>query len=126
MDTEQLEVKLLQTLETLLKISMTVHDFQPESGPVLNTRIETLVQCLLDMNDAKANTDIQVPFSLLEVVENGINPDQFTSDLVQTLVDKNQKTKGRIESIKILKDEIRTQLERNYPGLASELDNITQ
>ncbi|KAH6562245.1 hypothetical protein BASA50_001186 [Batrachochytrium salamandrivorans] len=118
---EKLEAKLLETLDTLLKISMTVYDFQPESGAVLNKRIGSLVGCLTDLDGMANSTDIQVPINLLEVVENGINPDQFTGDVVQTLLDKNQKTNGRIESIKILKDEMRAQLQRNYPALEKEL-----
>ncbi|KAL2913516.1 Mediator of RNA polymerase II transcription subunit 10 [Polyrhizophydium stewartii] len=110
-----LEAKLVETLDTLLKLGMTVFDYQPESGEVLNRRINTLIQCLADLDDMKRDIDVSIPVSLLEIVDNGINPDLYTSDMVQALVDKNQKTNGRVESIKMLRDELWRELSRNFP-----------
>eukprot|EP00842_Homolaphlyctis_polyrhiza_P003873 jgi/Hompol1/4487/HPOL_000549-RA len=109
-----LEAKLRQTIDTLLRIAMTVHDFQPESASVLNRRINSLIKCLAEMDDMKGDVDLQVPMDLLEVVESGVNPDRYVADLVQTLVDKNQKTNGRIDSIKMLRDQLNIQIASNF------------
>ncbi|KAI8921793.1 transcription factor subunit Med10 of mediator complex-domain-containing protein [Entophlyctis helioformis] len=113
--TEQLEATLLDTLDVLLKMGMTVYDYQPESADVLGRRINKLTACLAGLDDLKHQaSDVHIPMALLDVVEAGANPDLFLRDLVQTLTDKNQKSNGRVQSIRMLRQEMEAQVLRNY------------
>ncbi|KAI8923179.1 hypothetical protein BC831DRAFT_514423 [Entophlyctis helioformis] len=61
-----------------------------------------LTACLAGLDDLKHQaSDVHIPMALLDVVEAGANPDLFLRDLVQTLTDKNQKSNGRVQSIRV-------------------------
>ena len=69
---------------------------------------------------------------MIQVVDSGVNPDQIQKQQIQTLVDKNQKLNGRIQSLKVLfiirlsfnifikqllKHELNAQIALNYPEI---------
>ena len=56
--------------------------------------------------------------NILQIIDDGINPDSYKRDQIQLFIDRNQKTKGRIESLSLFKQELKTQIEANYPDLA--------
>ncbi|KAI9335376.1 mediator complex, subunit Med10 [Zopfochytrium polystomum] len=122
---EEAERKLEDALETLLKISITVANYQPESGPVLQRRINEYVTQLADLDVLKEDLDVRVPLSVLEAIDEGKNPDQLTRDLVQILVDKNQKTNGRVRAMQDFSKELTSELQRNYPSLLEEYRELT-
>ncbi|KAJ3417033.1 hypothetical protein HDV05_007515 [Chytridiales sp. JEL 0842] len=116
----QVEIKLLELLDTLFKISLTVADFQPDSNAILQKRINRVASQLSDLNSLKETLDLKVPMNVLDYIDDGKNPDLYTKELVQLLVDKNQKTKGRVDAIQTLRNDLGKELRRNYPELLEE------
>ncbi|KAI8895933.1 mediator complex, subunit Med10 [Globomyces pollinis-pini] len=108
----------------LYKAGVTVSDYQENSDKVLQARIQTLVETLKSLDELKDTVKKDIPMNMIEVVENGINPALLRKDQIQTLVDKNQKTNGRIQSLKLLKSELESQIEVNYPDLAPHLKGL--
>ena len=56
---------------------------------------------------------LELPWSVLEAVDRGENPQAMIREQVQTLVDKNQKTHGRIVAIQQLKEQLEKSLLAN-------------
>ncbi|KAJ3130290.1 hypothetical protein HK098_004337 [Nowakowskiella sp. JEL0407] len=111
---EEVEKRLLQISDTLYRLSITLLDFQPESSNVVLSRVDDYVRQLADLSAANEKVDVQFPAGLLEAIDEGKNPDLYMQHLIETLNDKNQKTNGRIESIKGLRDELRKEIEMNF------------
>ncbi|KAJ3020106.1 UNVERIFIED_CONTAM: hypothetical protein HDU68_010350, partial [Siphonaria sp. JEL0065] len=95
-----LEKSIVGTIDALFKISATTFDYQPDSGPVLHQRVTRLTSKLQDVETASNAVAMNVPFAALECIEAGGNPDSYTRDVTQVLVDKNQKTNGIISAVK--------------------------
>ncbi|KAJ3274900.1 Mediator of RNA polymerase II transcription subunit 10 [Terramyces sp. JEL0728] len=97
----KVESKLVEISNLLYKTGVTVSNFEENSNEVLHKRLNKIMDCLVDLNQLKDQIDIDVPLNILEVVESGVNPDLVRKDQIQTLVDKNQKTKGRLEALRV-------------------------
>ncbi|KAI8803096.1 mediator complex, subunit Med10, partial [Cladochytrium replicatum] len=119
---ETLEKKTLSVLDALFNLAVTVYDFQPESTPVLQNRVTDFTKQLAELDRHKNDVNVRVPLSLIDYVDGGQNPDLHTKELVQTLVDKNQKSSGRIASIKMLSDELKSEVALNYPDLMKQYE----
>ncbi|KAJ3326216.1 Mediator of RNA polymerase II transcription subunit 10 [Boothiomyces sp. JEL0866] len=120
----KVESKLVEISNLLYKTGVTVSNFEENSNEVLHRRLNKIMDCLVDLNQLKEQIDIDVPLNILEVVESGVNPDLVRKDQIQTLVDKNQKTKGRLEALKMFKNDLTAQIELNYPELKPELEKL--
>ncbi|KAJ3097789.1 Mediator of RNA polymerase II transcription subunit 10 [Physocladia obscura] len=123
-----LEKSVMATIASLHKIGVSAFDYQPDRASVLHGRINTLVKNMKDVETASQNVNTNIPINAIEFVDQGGNPDVFTQQIAQVLVDKNQKSNGIVASVKfannkkeqsynnILADEIR----KNYPDLYNE------
>ncbi|KAJ3216087.1 Mediator of RNA polymerase II transcription subunit 10 [Dinochytrium kinnereticum] len=95
------EKKLQEFVNLLFRVGVTVFDFQPGSAPVLYRRINDLASQMEELDSMKDQmSSTRVPFNLLDYIEDGNNPDIYTKDMIQMLIDKNQKTNGRIQMMK--------------------------
>ncbi|RKO96533.1 hypothetical protein CXG81DRAFT_103, partial [Caulochytrium protostelioides] len=121
-----LEKTLQQTIDDLYHIAVTVHDYQPDSGPVLVDRVERFVAQLQAL-DAHARDDAaraaRLPIDLIGFVEQGRNPDLYTRDVVSALVDRQQKTLGRREILHKLEQDLAAQIAANLPSLAADIND---
>ncbi|KAI8853741.1 mediator complex, subunit Med10 [Chytridium lagenaria] len=110
--------KLQDFVNLLFRIGVTVYDFQPGSGPILHRRINDLAAQMEDLEKIKNQlNDIRVPFNLISHIEEGHNPDIYTKDLIQHLVDRNQKTNGRIQTMKQFRSDLEREILANFPDL---------
>lgn len=104
------ECKLIDSLDVLLKLAYTVHHFEDQD--VLYKHLNRLASLLAETgnlltDETNSNLlDIQIPSQIIDLVDNGMNPDLFIKDLLHSLMIRNQHTNGRIQSIKLLKDEL--------------------
>jgi hypothetical protein len=80
-------------------------------------RLQDLLHLLQQI---KVETDFMIPMNVLEMVDHGINPDLLRKEQLQTIVDKNQKTHGRLCSIQLFHDELEQQIRSHFPDLLHE------
>ncbi|KAJ1532425.1 Mediator of RNA polymerase II transcription subunit 10, partial [Cladochytrium tenue] len=116
-ETAAAAAKLEELLDSLLKISITVANYQPESAQVLQRRINEYVTHLADLDVLREALDVRVPLSILEALDAGKDPDVTTGELVQLAVDANQKTHGRMRALQMLNRDVASEVQRNYPEL---------
>ncbi|WMV52096.1 hypothetical protein MTR67_045481 [Solanum verrucosum] len=58
---------------------------------------------------------IKVPMEVLNLIDNGKNPDEFTRDLLNNCIAKNQITKGKVDTFKDLRGHLLEDLEHAFP-----------
>ena len=115
---EQLQKKLQDTINTVFKAGITYTDHRPESQTILKDRITSIIAHMQDL-DQLPFQDFPIPLNVIECVDAGVNPDLLRKDQVQLIVDKNQKTTGRLKSIAMFRDELQLQMSAHFPDLVS-------
>ncbi|TPX72283.1 hypothetical protein SpCBS45565_g00703 [Spizellomyces sp. 'palustris'] len=117
------EEKLQEYVDALLRLGISVHDFETENAESLFDQIDGLVDDLNELDALKEQVDIEVPGNVLDQVEDGANPDILVRDWAQTLVDKNQKTHGHICALQELHDQIQNEMKLHFPNLIHDHPN---
>ncbi|ONK58842.1 uncharacterized protein A4U43_C08F300 [Asparagus officinalis] len=59
--------------------------------------------------------NIQVPMEVLNLIDDGKNPDEFTKDVLNSCIAKNQITKGKTDAFKSLRKHLLEELEQTFP-----------
>ncbi|PWA03353.1 hypothetical protein BB558_000481 [Smittium angustum] len=106
----KIETSLLETVEALLEIGVTVYDYQPESEIILHERVDKLIKKYKEIQSISKDVDINVPVEILSCVEENINPNVFNKDYFERAAAENQFTNGKLDAVqnylKVLQDEL--------------------
>ncbi|KAK2641595.1 hypothetical protein Ddye_023358 [Dipteronia dyeriana] len=104
-----------KTLGLLHQLYLTVSSFNSASQLPLLQRLNSLVTELDNMVKLSEKCDIQVPLEVLNLIDEGKNPDEFTRDVINSCIAKNQVTKGRTDAFKSFRKHHMEELERTFP-----------
>jgi len=103
-------------LELLHQLKLTVSSFTPASQLHLLQRLNSLVMELDNMAKLSDKCNIQVPIEVLNLIDDGKNPDEFTKDVLnKNCIAKNQVTKGKSDAFKGLRKHLLEELEQAFP-----------
>jgi len=104
-----------KSLGLLHQMHCTVSSFAANSQLTLLERMNSLVNELNEMQKAAQDIDIQVPLEVIMLIDDGKNPDEFTKDIINKCIQRNQTTKGKSEAFKNLRKQLLEELEQEYP-----------
>ncbi|XP_038703235.1 mediator of RNA polymerase II transcription subunit 10b-like isoform X2 [Tripterygium wilfordii] len=104
-----------KTLGLIHQLYLTVSSFNAASQLPLLQRLNNLVMELDNMSKLSENCNIQVPMEVLNLIDDGKNPDEFTKDVLNSCIAKNQVTKGKTDSFKGLRKHLLEELEQVFP-----------
>jgi hypothetical protein len=112
-----IDKKLVALTNEMYKSGVTIA--YNRQTPLLGERINSIIEILSELDESCKNGEItkEIPMNFVEVVDAGVNPDLVQKQQLQTLVDKNQKTNGRLQSLKFFRDELEAQIAANYPDI---------
>ncbi|XP_073152842.1 mediator of RNA polymerase II transcription subunit 10b-like isoform X2 [Henckelia pumila] len=91
-----------KTLGILHQLYLNVSSFNVASQLALLQRMNNLVLELDNMTRLAKNCNIQVPMDVLNLIDDGKNPDKFAQDMLNGCIAKNQIIKGKKDSLKSL------------------------
>ncbi|XP_052727385.1 mediator of RNA polymerase II transcription subunit 10b isoform X3 [Vigna angularis] len=91
----------------------------------------------LSLTVSTFNAAFQMPLLQRILIDDGKNPDEFTKDVINSCIAKNQITKGKTDALKSLRKHLLEELEQNFPdevetfresraAAAAELKRLTQ
>ncbi|KAH8499592.1 hypothetical protein H0E87_014986 [Populus deltoides] len=103
-----------KTLGQLHPLYLTVSSFNTASQPPLLQRLNGLVTELDNMVKLSERCNIQVPMEVLNLIDDGKNPDEFTRDVINSCIIKNQVTKGKTDAFKSLRKHLLEELEQTF------------
>eukprot|EP01116_Phalansterium_solitarium_P010789 TRINITY_DN26087_c0_g1_i1.p2 TRINITY_DN26087_c0_g1~~TRINITY_DN26087_c0_g1_i1.p2 ORF type:complete len:122 (-),score=46.74 TRINITY_DN26087_c0_g1_i1:226-591(-) len=106
----QVQETIETLLETIRKTIVVVEDFQPESQPVLNANLNRMVEQLQQLEDKKQLHDVDIPLDIFDFVDRGRNPDLFTKQSAELVMQRSQATKGKVDALQAFKDALETEL----------------
>ncbi|KAE8790778.1 mediator of RNA polymerase II transcription subunit 10b-like [Hordeum vulgare] len=78
-------------------------------------RRNTLVAELDTMQKLADGCNIQVPMEVVNLIDDGKNPDEFTRDVLNSCITKNQITKGKTDAFKSLRKHLLEELKEAFP-----------
>ncbi|XP_062146261.1 mediator of RNA polymerase II transcription subunit 10b [Alnus glutinosa] len=104
-----------KTLGLLHQLNLTVSSFNAASQLPLLQRLNSLVMELDNMVKLAEKCNIQVPMEVLNLIDDGKNPDEFTRDVINSCITKNQITKGKTDAFKGLRRHLLEELEQTFP-----------
>ncbi|XP_010499011.1 PREDICTED: mediator of RNA polymerase II transcription subunit 10b-like [Camelina sativa] len=109
-------INSIHNILTLLhQIHLTIGSFTPASQLPLLQRLNTLVLELDNMAKLSEKCSIQIPMEVINLVDNGKNPDDYTKDVLNGCIARNQVTKGKTDAFKDLRKHILEELEETFP-----------
>ncbi|XP_024017038.1 mediator of RNA polymerase II transcription subunit 10b [Morus notabilis] len=104
-----------KNLGLLHQLYLTVSSFNAASQLPLLQRLNSLVLELDNMVKLSEKCNIQVPMEVLNLIDDGKNPDEFTRDVINSCISKNQITKGKTDAFKGLRKHLLEELEQTFP-----------
>ncbi|KAJ0105480.1 mediator of RNA polymerase II transcription subunit 10b-like [Pistacia vera] len=104
-----------KTLVLLHQLYLTVSSFNAASQLPLLQRLNSLVTELDNMAKLSEKCEIEVPMEVLNLIDDGKNPDEFTRDVINNCIAKNQVTKGKTDAFKSLRKHLLEELEQTFP-----------
>ncbi|KAF7138230.1 hypothetical protein RHSIM_Rhsim07G0078000 [Rhododendron simsii] len=104
-----------KTLGLIHQLSLTVSSFNAASQLPLLQRLNSLVSELDNMTKLAEECDIQVPMHVLNLIDDGKNPDEYTRDILNDFIARNQVTKGKTDAFKGFRRHLLEELEQAFP-----------
>lgn len=104
-----------KTLGILHQLYLTVSSYNVSSQLPLLQRMNNLVLEVDNMAKLGEKCNIQVPMEVLNLIDDGKNPDEFTRDVLNSCIAKNQITKGKTDAFKGLRGHLLEDLEQAFP-----------
>ncbi|XP_058085477.1 mediator of RNA polymerase II transcription subunit 10b [Magnolia sinica] len=104
-----------KTLGLLHQLYLTVSSFNASSQLPLLQRLNAVVSELDAMQRLAENCNIQVPMEVVNLIDDGKNPDEFTRDVINSCISRNQITKGKTDAFKSLRKHLLEELEQAFP-----------
>lgn len=115
---EPLQQSIEQFIETSRQIGIMVSDFQPGCQNNLNTKINSLIENMQEIEKFKSFVaDVEVPPEIFQYVDQGRNPQLYTKDCLQKVVTKNEEVKGKVDAYKSFKTVLEEELTKELPQM---------
>ena len=113
---ESLQQSIEEFIETSRQIGIMVSDFQPGCQDVLNTKVNSLIENMQDIEKLKVFlVDVEVPAEIFQYIDQGRNPQLYTKDCLQKVLTKNEEVKGKIDAYKNFKTILQEELKKELP-----------
>ncbi|CAI0401707.1 unnamed protein product [Linum tenue] len=110
-----------KNLGLIHQLYLTVSSFSAASQAPLLQRLyciltfNGLITELDNMDKLAEKCNIQVPMEVINLIDDGKNPDEFTRDVINSCIAKNQVTKGKTDGFKALRKNLLEELEQAFP-----------
>ncbi|XP_047320764.1 mediator of RNA polymerase II transcription subunit 10b-like [Impatiens glandulifera] len=105
-----------KTLVLIHQLNLTVSSFNNVAFQLpLLEHLNSLVLELDNMTKMSEKCSIQIPTEILNLIDDGKNPDVFTREILNNCIAKNQITKGKTDSIKELRRHHLQELDQAFP-----------
>ncbi|EFJ12213.1 hypothetical protein SELMODRAFT_235078 [Selaginella moellendorffii] len=105
-----MEESLHSALATLHQLHCSVSSFTLPSQLLVLERLNELVKDLNLMQSSSNQCNLEIPVEVIRFIDEGKNPDEFTKDLLNHCIQRNQATKG-----KALRKHILEEVEEAFP-----------
>ncbi|CAN7043538.1 unnamed protein product [Brassica oleracea var. botrytis] len=107
--------QVINSINKSLAVLHQLHLSLSSSQLHLLPRLNSLVSELNSISKLSEKCNIQIPTEVLSLIDDGKNPDEFTRDVLNSCISRNQVTKGKTDAFKELRKHILEELEETVP-----------
>ncbi|KAJ7297078.1 hypothetical protein O6H91_05G081500 [Diphasiastrum complanatum] len=104
-----------KTLALLHQLHCSVSSFSLPSQLLLLERLNGVVKELMTMQSSAQECNLQIPIEVVSFIDEGRNPDEFTKGLLNNCIQRNQSTRGKVDSFKSLRKHLLEEIEEAFP-----------
>lgn len=105
----------------------TYDEMGRSSRDVLQKELTTLSQSLQNLHHQTTSDPLpEIPFELLDYVENGRNPDIYTREFVEMVRRANQNLAGKERAFAKFRDTLAGEMERAMPELREDVGRVLE
>lgn len=113
---EALETSIEEFIETSRQIGVMVSDFKPGCQEILNTKLNSLIESMQEIEKSKSNVaDVEVPAEIFQYIDQGRNPQLYTKDCLEKVGQKKDEVESKINAYKDFKRILQEQLKKELP-----------
>ncbi|KAH7435758.1 hypothetical protein KP509_06G078500 [Ceratopteris richardii] len=112
---DDVSASIQRSLALLHQLHCSVSSFTLSSQLTLLDRLNGVIKELSTMHSAAEDCHFQIPVDVIRLVDEGKNPDEFTKDLFNSCIQRNQATKGKVDAFKALRKHLLEEVEEAYP-----------
>lgn len=113
-------------LETLRETSVLVDDFRPENQPRILSQLNEAVSQMdrVAHSASEAGSDVLMPKTLFNYIDNGRNPDIFTKELIASSVRESEVCKGKLVALDDYLEQLAAKALAEFPELEPHLKRL--
>jgi len=112
----QIEQKLAEIIQILYRSKICVEEFQEGSQVVLNDYLNAFVRELEALNkSAVLQASVPIPLEVIQLVDEGKNPDTFTEKRLDDASARLQVTRGKIAALEQFKKSLLREVGASLP-----------
>jgi len=111
-----LERTLEQFQENLRHLGVIATDFTAKSQDPLNQKVHTMISGLQELDHIKDQfLDVKIPIKLLNILDQGRNPQLYTCELLKETKELNKRVNGKTEMYKKFQACLLQEMSREMP-----------
>lgn len=125
LDTMRTDIQ--HTIEAFIELGIIVHDYpdEPTTKRALDMQINKLVEDMGRVQrDSSALRDVNIPIDILDYIDAGRNPDIYSREFVEHVVQQNQFINGKIKGMCQFRDILASELSDAFPDLKDQLATV--
>ena len=113
---DELQQSIEEFIESSRQIGIMVSDFQPGCQDFLNSKINSLIENMQNIEKGKQLVaDIEVPLEIFQYIDQGRNPLLYTKDCLKRTLIKNEEVNAKIEAYKHFQTVLEQELKQELP-----------
>lgn len=125
------EQQITSIIESFIELGVSIYDYpgtnEATQGMVTNLKrnVDRLYKLNRDANDPKSSLNkINIPFEVVQYIEDGRNPDVYTREFVEAIRRSNQYQRAKMHGLKQLRDSLAEKISEEFPDLEPAVDDI--
>ncbi|KAI5057365.1 hypothetical protein GOP47_0027380 [Adiantum capillus-veneris] len=112
---DDISASIQSSLALLHQLHCSISSFTLPSQLTLLDRLNGVMKELSIVHSAAEDCHFQIPIDVIRLVDEGKNPDEFTKELLNNCIQRNQATKGKVDAFKALRKHLLEEVEEAYP-----------
>lgn len=127
----QSEQQVTAIIESFIELGVSIYDFPgtPEATQGMITNLKRNVDRLFKLNQVSNDPEsslqkVNIPFEVVQYIEDGRNPDIYTREFVEAIRRSNQYQRAKMHALKLLRDSLAEKISEEFPDLESAVQDI--
>ena len=112
---DPVEAELVDLLNTLNEAMKTMENLTAETKPILVECAGKMVESFKKLHSLEDSVEGEVPYELLEIIDNNSNPDKYSARLIEECQGHAKSVEEKRSYVQSFHDSLSEQIRLNFP-----------